>query len=93
MLSVLSGFLKGSKEGGERPRGCAGGRRRGRGAHAGCAVTSRPISAAILDYLVAPGGRGGLQYRPDAVPAHFSGETLLCLLEHLVVLKDKSIYS
>lgn len=31
-----------------------------RGGHAGCAVTSRPISAAILDYLVAPAGRGVL---------------------------------
>lgn len=40
----------------------------------GEAVTSRPISAAILDYLVAPAGRGGLGI-DRAGRAHFSGKS------------------
>lgn len=35
-----------------------------RGVYVGCAVTSRPISAAILDYLVAPAGRGDFSIDP-----------------------------
>lgn len=73
LLTLLGGFLKGSKEGGERLRGCAGGGRRAEGVRGlRCDVTS--YLGGHLGLSRRTCGARGLRYRPDAALHIFQGK-------------------